>query len=127
MKYLLDTHTYLWYRSSPRVLPSVILSLLTDMGQEMLISIVTPWELAIKTGIGKLNAAGLLVDFENRETSAGFVFTGITTTQAIRSGLLPLHHKDPFDRMLIAQADAENMPIVSNERSFDDWLVRRIW
>ena len=127
MKYLLDTHTYLWYRSSPRVLPSVILSLLTDMGQEMLISIVTPWELAIKTGIGKLNAAGLLVDFENRETAAGFVFAGITTTQAIRSGLLPLYHKDPFDRLLAAQALDLRIPLVSRDPVFDLYGVNSIW
>jgi len=65
MKYLLDTHTYFWYRSSPRLLPSKILKLLTDTSHEMLISIATPWELSIKIGIGKLRAVGLLVDFEN--------------------------------------------------------------
>jgi PIN domain nuclease of toxin-antitoxin system len=74
-----------------------------------------------------LNAAGLLVDFENRETSAGFVFTGITTTQAIRSGLLPLHHKDPFDRLLAAQALDLRIPLVSRDPVFDLYGVKRIW
>ena len=64
MKYLLDTHTYLWYRTAPRKLPGRILQLLTDTSYEMLISIVTPWELSIKTGIGKLGAAALLIKFE---------------------------------------------------------------
>jgi PIN domain nuclease of toxin-antitoxin system len=127
MKYLLDTHTYLWYRSSPRFLPASILSLLTDTSHEMIISIATPWELAIKTGIGKLNAAALLVDFESRETAAGFAFAGLTTAQAIRSGLLPLHHKDPFDRLLAAQALDMRIPLVSRNAIFDLYGVNRIW
>jgi PIN domain nuclease of toxin-antitoxin system len=127
MKYLLDTHTYLWYRSSPKVLPTAVLSLLTDASHEILISVATPWELAIKTGIGKLSAAGLLMDFESRETAAGFVFTEITTSQAIRSGLLPLHHRDPFDRLLAAQALELRIPLVSRDRVFDLYGVKRIW
>lgn len=127
MRYLLDTHTYFWYRSSPRLLPIKILRLLTDTSHEMLISIATPWELSIKTGIGKLDAAGLLVDFESRETAAGFTFAGISTTQAIRSGLLPLHHKDPFDRLLAAQALDLRIPMVSRDLIFDSYGVKRIW
>jgi PIN domain nuclease of toxin-antitoxin system len=87
---------------------------LTDTSHEILISIATPWELAIKTGIGKLNAAALLVDFEGRET-------------AIRSGLLPIHHKDPFDRLLAAQALDLRIPIVSRDSVFDLYAVSRIW
>jgi PIN domain nuclease of toxin-antitoxin system len=108
MKYLLDTHTYLWYRSSPQALPAAVISLLTDASQEMLISVATPWELAIKTGIGKLDAASLLVDFESRETAAGF-------------------HRDPFDRLLAAQALELGIPIVSRDRVFDLYGVQRIW
>jgi len=127
MKYLLDTHTYLWYRISPNALPEAVLGLLTNGSNEIVISIATPWELAIKTGIGKLNAAGLLMDFESRETTAGIVFAGITSSQAIRSGLLPLHHRDPFDRLLAAQALDLRIPLVSRDRVFDLYGVRRIW
>lgn len=127
MRYLLDTHTYLWYRSAPRVLPAAVLRLLTDTSHEMLISIATPWELAIKTGIGKLNAAGLLVNFESREAAAGFVIAAISSTQAIRSGLLPQHHKDPFDRLLAAQALDLSIPLVSRDPVFDSYGVNRIW
>jgi PIN domain nuclease of toxin-antitoxin system len=127
MKYLLDTHTYLWFRSSPKALPATVLALVTDTAHEMLISVATPWELAIKTGIGKLDATGLLVDFESREIAAGFVMQRITTTQAIRSGLLPLHHKDPFDRLLAAQALELRIPIVSRDRVFDLYGVKRVW
>jgi len=127
MKYLLDTHTYLCYRTAPRKLPGRILQLLTDTSYEMLISIVTPWELSIKTGIGKLGAAALLIDFESRETAAGFTIAGVTTTQVIQSGLLPLHHKDPFDRLLAAQALDLRISLLSRDTNFDDYGVRRIW
>jgi PIN domain nuclease of toxin-antitoxin system len=127
MKYLLDTHAYLWYRSSPQALPLPILNLMTDTSHQILISIATPWELSIKTGIGKLSAAPLLIDFESRETAAGFMFAEISTTQAIRSGLLPLHHKDPFDRLLAAQALDLRIPLISRDPVFDLYGVTRIW
>jgi PIN domain nuclease of toxin-antitoxin system len=127
MKYLLDTHTYFWYRSAPRKLPAKILRLVTDTAHEILISIATPWELSIKTGIGKLSAGSLLVDFESRETAAGFILAAITTAQAIRSGLLPRHHKDPFDRILAAQALDLRVPLLSGDDIFDQYSVRRIW
>ena len=127
MKYLLDTHTYLWFRSSPKMLPAAVLNLLTNSSFEVLISIVSPWELAIKAGIGKLNVTALLVDLEARETAAGFSFASITTAQAIRSGLLPLHHRDPFDRLLAAQALDLRIPLLSGDKVFDSYGVTRIW
>jgi PIN domain nuclease of toxin-antitoxin system len=127
MRYLLDTHTYLWYRSSPSVLPETVLGLLTDTSNEVMISVATPWEIAVKTGVGKLSAAELLMDFESRETAAGFAFTGITTSQAIRSGLLPLHHRDPFDRLLAAQALDLRVPLLSRDKIFDVYGVTRVW
>jgi|SRR5579859_1338575 len=127
MKYLLDTHTYFWARSSPRVLPHRVVDLLSDPSSDVTISIITPWELAIKTGKGQLNAAALLVDFERRELAAGFKIAGITATQAISSGLLPSHHRDPFDRLLVAQALDLHVPIVSVDRRLDLYGVQRIW
>jgi len=127
MKVLLDTHTYLWFRKSPKLLPEPVLDLLTNSTVEVFISVVTPWELAIKAGIGKLNVTDLLVDLESRESAAGFSFAPISTAQAIRSGLLPLHHRDPFDRLLAAQALDLRIPIVSRDRVFDLYRVKRIW
>ena len=127
MSYLFDTHAYLWLRGFPGRLPAKVLDLLADTGQQGLISSVTPCEIAIKTGIGKLNGAALLVDFERRETALGFSIANITIVQVIRSGLLPSYHRDPFDRLLIAQALELNVPILSNERIFDSYGVQRIW
>ena len=127
MRYLLDTHTYLWLRDSPHKLSPSVLKLISDSSHQGLISLVTPCEIAIKTGAGKLNGTGLLTDFERRETSVGFLIAAITVTQAIASGLLFRHHRDPFDRMLVAQALDLNIPILSNDRVFDLYGVQRIW
>jgi PIN domain nuclease of toxin-antitoxin system len=127
MRYLIDTHTYWWYRGAPRLLPESILALMNDMSHEILISQATPWELAIKTGAGKLRAEGLLVDFEHREIAAGFTILGITTVQIIQSGLLPRHHRDPFDRLLVAQALDLRVPLLSSDKTLDLYGVTRIW
>ena len=79
MRYLLDTHAYYWFRQSPTQLPARVLDLMTDVRWEILISPVIPWELAIKVGIGKLDAMELLVDFEQREVAAGFSMIPMTT------------------------------------------------
>jgi len=127
MSYLFDTRTYIWLRDSPSRLPLKVLNLLSDTTQQGLISLVTPCEIAIKTGAGKLNGAPLLINFEQRETAVGFSIAGVTIAQAIASGLLPRHHRDPFDRLLIAQALDLNIPIISNDRTFDLYGVSRIW
>ncbi|WP_263355959.1 type II toxin-antitoxin system VapC family toxin [Acidicapsa ligni] len=127
MRYLLDTHTYLWFRAAPGLLPANVLDILTDTSHQGYISIVTPWEIAIKSGTGKLEATALLTNFEARETAAGFIFAPPTTTQAILSGLLPRHHRDPFDLLLIAQAIDLRLPIISSDIAFDLYEVQRIW
>jgi PIN domain nuclease of toxin-antitoxin system len=127
MRYLFDTHTYFWYRTAPQLLPSSVLDRLTDPAHQVFLSVACPWELAIKTGAGKLDAARLLEDFEHRETAAGFTVLSVTAAQAIRSGLLPFHHRDPFDRLLAAQALDLDIPILSRDPVFDRYGVRRIW
>jgi len=127
MRYLLDTNAYYFIRQSPKMLGASALQILTSGGHELLISVMTPWELAIKAGLGKLPVAHMLVDFEQREAAAGFTMTPITTVQAVSSGLLPHHHRDPFDRLLIAQALDLQVPIISSDRTFDLYGVQRIW
>jgi PIN domain nuclease of toxin-antitoxin system len=127
MTYLLDTHTYYWFRSAPQLLPAALVKLISNGNEQMLISTVTPWEMAIKTGINKMNATSLLLDFEARETAAGFQMAAISTAQAIRSGLLPSHHRDPFDRLLIAQSLELRIPIISRDPVFDRYGVERVW
>ncbi len=127
MKYLFDTHTYLWFRTAPRRLPADVLDVLTDIAHQGFISSVIPLEISIKTGIGKLDATLLLNNFEAREAAAGFFFAHPTVAQAILSGQLPRHHRDPFDRLLVAQALDLQLPIFSADKKLDLYGVQRIW
>lgn len=85
------------------------------------------WELAIKTRSGKLDAQAILADFNGLLLERGFRRLTISTAHALRAGQLPLHHRDPFDRMLVAQAQALNFSIVSADKAFDRYGVQRIW
>ena len=128
MKFLLDTHTFLWALRSPGEIADRARAILADPGSELLISIVIPWEIAIKSGAGKLkNISKLLDDFEGQVAAGGFRIVETSVRQVIRSGALPLHHKDPFDRLLIAQALELRIPIISCDSTFDLYGVRRIW
>jgi len=93
-----------------------------------MVSAASAWEIAIKVRLGKLpTATDLVADFSGQLEREGFQLLAISAEHGIRAGLLPGPHKDPFDRMLIAQAQAENMPIISNEVSFESYGVRRLW
>jgi PIN domain nuclease of toxin-antitoxin system len=128
MKFLLDTHTFLWAIRSPGEIPDHATKILTDPASELLISVVIPWEIAIKSGIGKLkNTLDLLDDFESRVSAGGFRILETSIRQVIRSGTLPPHHKDPFDRLLISQALEIGVPIIGCDDMFDRYGVTRVW
>jgi PIN domain nuclease of toxin-antitoxin system len=101
---------------------------LARAGNTVLVSSASAWEIATKFRIGKLpDASDLLADFAGYMARERFEGLPISTDHAVRAGLLPGPHKDPFDRMLIAQAQAENVPILSNDAAFDTYSVRRLW
>lgn len=126
-KVLLDTHVLLWWFQASPKLSSKALAVFRDPETTVLVSAVCAWEIAIKHGAGKLDAADLVTNFEPRLASDGFAELPITVTHAIRAGLLKESHKDPFDRMLIAQAQCEDIPVVTTDRRFEDYEVQRIW
>jgi PIN domain nuclease of toxin-antitoxin system len=127
MTYLLDTHVFLWILNTPEVLPAQVQSIIEDRFSTLLVSIATPWEMAIKAACGKLDAADILDDFERSITRGRFTVLETTVRQAIRSGRLPFHHHDPFDRLLAAQALDLRVPLVSRDKIFDLYGVQRIW
>jgi PIN domain nuclease of toxin-antitoxin system len=127
MTYLLDTHTFLWILQTPKVLPASVLSICKNRSAILVLSIVTPWEMAIKSAIGKLDAAYVLDNFEALLTQGGYSMLETTTRHVIRAGRLPAHHRDPFDRLLAAQALELRIPLVSRDRIFDIYGVKRIW
>jgi PIN domain nuclease of toxin-antitoxin system len=127
MTYLLDTHTFLWLLKEPETLPAQVVEIASDRSETLALSLVTPWEMAIKVGLGKLEAAEILGDFERVATMAGYSILETTVRQVIASGRLPLHHKDPFDRLLIAQALDLRIPLLSADAVFDLYGVKRVW
>jgi PIN domain nuclease of toxin-antitoxin system len=125
---LLDTHALLWWFSDNPALTSSARRIISETRNVVVVSAASAWEIATKVRLGRLpTAADLAADFSGYVEREGFQILAISGEHAIRAGLLPGIHKDPFDRMLIAQAQAEDMPIVSNEALFDHYGVRRLW
>jgi PIN domain nuclease of toxin-antitoxin system len=127
MRYLLDTHTLLWWVTTPETLPLSLRELLDDPANELLLSVAVPWELAIKTNTGKLDAHQILRDIEFGQLEQELRILQAEVSHVIRAGFLPLHHRDPFDRLLAAQALELAIPIVSRDPIFDRYGVQRIW
>ncbi len=127
MRLLLDTHALLWWLTDDVRLPSDMDPILADETTEVFVSAASAWEIAIKVQSGKLDAGPLAQDFAVELARQGFMALDITMEHAARAGHLPLHHRDPVDRMLVAQAQAENLHLVSNERIFDRYGVVRVW
>lgn len=93
-----------------------------------MVSAASAWEIATKVRVGRLaTAAALVADFNGWILREGFHQLAVSVDHAVRAGQLPGAHKDPFDRMLIAQAQAEDLPLISNEEIFDSYGIRRIW
>ena len=128
MRVLLDTHSLLWWLSDDPALSATARSVMAETQNALLISAASAWEIATKVRLGKLyGATELAADFAGHMHREGFAPLPVSVEHGVRAGLLPGPHKDPFDRMLIAQAQAENIPILSNELIFDAYGVRRIW
>ncbi len=128
MRALLDTHTLLWWLSDDSALSRASRKIIADTKNTLVVSAASAWEIATKVRLGKLpTAASLAADFTGNLDRERFQLLSISVEHALRAGLLPGSHRDPFDRMLIAQAQAENLPIVSKEKLFDAYGLRRIW
>jgi len=125
---LLDTHTLLWWLSDDPALSRPARKIIADIKNTLVVSAASAWEIATKVRLGKLpTAASLAADFAGYVEREGFQMLPISVDHGIRAGLLPGSHKDPFDRMLIAQSQADNLPILSNETVFDSYGIRRMW
>ena len=127
MKLLLDTHAFVWWFNEPNRLSARASSILRSSGNLVCISAAVAWELAIKVNLGKIGALPLVADLALHVAEEGFAELPISITQAVRAGLLPRHHRDPFDRLLVAQAQDLNLPVLSADRVLDRYDVKRIW
>jgi len=125
---MLDTHALIWFDYGNPKMSEVARDIIACRDNQVLVSAASAWEVAAKARLGKLpGAMKLAVEFRARLRSLGFQELAVTVEHGQRAGLLPGFHKDPFDRMLIAQCLSEDIAIVSNEELFDEYRVRRIW
>jgi PIN domain nuclease of toxin-antitoxin system len=128
MRLLLDTHTFLWWLSGDDALSDLARTAIADEGNSIFVSAASAWEIATKHRIGKLpGVAAIVADLDGAIVDQGFTGLSISLLHGQTAGSLPGPQRDPFDRMLIAQAMLENLALVSNEQSFDLYGVGRLW
>ena len=126
MRYLVDTHVFLWWMSDPDLLPTTVLSLVREMPHEIGFSSVSVWELAIKSSLGKVS--GIPFDKIGAEIDAlGWSELGFSVRHASAVAGLPFHHHDPFDRALIAQCMVEDLTFVTADRVASLYPVQVLW
>ena len=128
LRLLLDTHAFLWaVEGNPRLSPRAA-EAIADPDAETMLSAVSVYEICLKHRLGKLPGFAALVErFEEVLRESGCVLLPVSFAHAREAGLLAVDHKDPFDRLLVAQARVERVPIVSNETVFDPFGVERVW
>jgi len=128
MNYLLDTHTLLWITANDSKLSEKAKELYLNDENEILLSMASIWELAIKSSIKKISFETSLEDYiEEHVRNNNIKILGIEISHVIRVEKLAFHHRDPFDRLIIAQAIEEKLPIISNDNIFDKYDIQRQW
>lgn len=126
MKYLLDTHIFLWFLNGAADLPENTVELIADTNNECFLSIVSLWEIAIKLSLGKLEMAISFDDLKDylKTTEIELLSIDLTDISAVR--ILEFHHRDPFDRMIIAQSKNRGIPVLTKDESFKKYGISLI-
>jgi len=128
MRVLVDTHTFLWALLKDHRLSARAKQILISGEHELVFSLVSLWEIAVKMKIGKLNTVGSSVTYIRDEMAEyGMELLPIRYEHILELERLPLHHSEPFDRLLIAQAVAESLPILTHDEKFPLYPVKLIW
>jgi PIN domain nuclease of toxin-antitoxin system len=126
--FLLDTHALIWWLTADPELPERARSIIADSDNRVFASTVSAFEIANKHRIGKLpQVAALLNDYVGLIAGQGFAELPISTAHALAAGTLTIAHRDPFDRMLIAQAQIDGLTVITNEHLFEQCGVTRLW
>ena len=128
MRVLVDTHTFIWALLKDHRLSARAKQILSSDEHELVFSLVSLWEIAVKMKIGKLNALGSFVEYIRAEMEAyGMELLPIRFEHILQLEQLPLHHGEPFDRLIIAQAVSESLPILTHDSKFPPYPVKLIW
>lgn len=125
--YLIDTHVLLWWLFNDSKLTARCQDIIRNPEHRIFVSSVSAWEIATKYRIGKLpEAKQLVAEYAQILQQAKFIELSITSAHALRAGSLPISHRDPFDRMIMAQAELENFPVITYDAAFQTGLIQVI-
>jgi PIN domain nuclease of toxin-antitoxin system len=128
MRLLIDTHAFLWWVEGSPVLPARARAAIADPDNECMLSLVSAWEMAIKSGLGKLKLSLSIERYLVENVAAnGFRTLEMSLAHIGRVKSLPWYHRDPFDRLLIAQALEEELTVVTGDAAFRKYGLKRIW
>jgi PIN domain nuclease of toxin-antitoxin system len=128
MKVLLDTHAFIWWDDEDFKLSSTAFAVCRDLSTTLLLSVVSVWEMQVKIQLGKLNfTVPLKKKIENQQQNNQLEILPLNLNHVFTLEQLPLHHRDPFDRLLIAQAVYENIPFISHDPEVSKYVVQVIW
>jgi PIN domain nuclease of toxin-antitoxin system len=125
--YLIDTHILLWWLFNDSKLTAECRDIIHNPANRILVSSVSAWEIATKYRIGKLpEAKQIIEEYSQILRQAKFIELSISSAHALRAGSLPIAHRDPFDRMIMAQAELENLPVITYDEAFQTGLIQVI-
>jgi PIN domain nuclease of toxin-antitoxin system len=128
MRLLLDTHTFLWFIEGSLNLSDVARNLIEDQANQRFLSVASLWEMSIKVSIGKLELGMTFAELVKREVYGNAIeLLEIQPEHLDELAKLPFHHKDPFDRLMIAQSLAEGIPIVTKDGAFGSYPATLLW
>lgn len=127
MRYMLDTHSLIWYFEGDFQLPPALKDLIEELEHPVYVSIASFWEIAIKVSLNKLALSQSLQTISEHILSLQIEILPVTIPHLLHLQSLPFHHRDPFDRLLIAQSQVESLRMISKDSIFDTYLVDRIW
>jgi len=128
MRLLPDTHAFIWWDSDPAKLSPRALAMCQDRENELIVSVASAWEMQIKRQLGKLTLAVPLSDIiANQQRTNQIDILPVTLAHVLAIDALPQHHRDPFDRLLVAQATTENASLVTNDPALARYPVTIIW
>ncbi len=128
MRALLDTHIFLWWISDDRQLTPRVREIIGDVDNDLYLSAASGWEMAIKAALGKLRLPKEINAFLHEQLAVNAITAlPVQMNHALHVYTLPAHHRDPFDRLLIAQAQLENMPIITSDAQIAKYSVKVLW
>lgn len=127
MNILLDTHTFLWYLQESKELSAKAAEIIEDSSNAIWLSIASLWEISIKVGLGKLSLQNSFTELKGVLQQLKIEILPIAFSDTERYLNLPLHHRDPFDRILVAQAMNHSLILISRDLAFDAYDIQRVW